>query len=47
MEELKRRLNETKVEHREFNACYARFERERSALKRNIETVNFILLVIE
>lgn len=41
-EELKRRLSRVEVEHREFDACRARLERERLALKRNIETVNFI-----
>ncbi|EJD75803.1 hypothetical protein LOAG_17125 [Loa loa] len=46
-EELKRRLSRTEVEHREFDACRARLERERLALKRNIETVNFTFLTIE
>lgn len=43
-EELKRRLSRVEVEHREFDACRARLERERLALKRNIETVCFIFL---
>lgn len=46
-EELKRRLSRTEVEYRELDACRARLERERLALKRNIETVNFTLLIVE
>ncbi|VDN41510.1 unnamed protein product [Gongylonema pulchrum] len=37
-EEFRRRLNRAEVEHREFDAHRARMERERSALKRNIES---------
>ncbi|VDK51770.1 unnamed protein product [Gongylonema pulchrum] len=39
-EEFRRRLNRAEVEHREFDAHRARMERERSALKRNIESVS-------